>query len=315
MKTTAIDSPARTGAPGGSLKTRLQTMLPRIVLAPSFVLVLVFVYGFNLWTFFLSFTNSKAFASTKLVGLANYVKMWDWTFETDPPSNWHTALVNMVIFGGLYVAFCLALGLLLAILLDQKIRGEGILRPIYLYPLALSFIVTGTAWKLFLDPRIGLEKAVHDWGWTSFHFDWVVNPRMMIYCVAIAGVWQSSGFVMAMFLAGLRGVDSEIIKAAQIDGATPYATYRRIIIPMMRPVFLSAIIILTHLAIKSYDLVLSVTGKNPGGAAELPSTFMYSFTFTRNQMAIGSTSAVIMLMTIAAIMVPYLYSELREKNR
>jgi glucose/mannose transport system permease protein len=310
MKTTILGTSIRTGASRGSL----QAMLPRIVLAPSFALVLVFVYGFNLWTFFLSFTNSKAFTSTKLVGLANYVRMWDWTFETDPPSNWHTALVNMVIFGGLYVGFCLFLGLLLAILLDQKIRGEGILRPIYLYPLALSFIVTGTAWKLFLDPRIGLEKAVHDWGWTSFHFDWVVNPRKMIYCVAIAGIWQSSGFVMAMFLAGLRGVDSEIIKAAQIDGATTYATYRRIIIPMMRPVFLSAIIILTHLAIKSYDLVLSVTGKNPGGAAELPSTFMYSFTFTRNQMAVGSTSAVIMLMTIAAIVVPYLYSELRQKR-
>jgi glucose/mannose transport system permease protein len=314
MKTTIVGTSIRTGASRGSLRIKLQAMLPRIVLAPSFALVLVFVYGFNLWTFFLSFTNSKAFTSTKLVGLANYVRMWDWTFETDPPSNWHTALVNMVIFGGLYVGFCLFLGLLLAILLDQKIRGEGILRPIYLYPLALSFIVTGTAWKLFLDPRIGLEKAVHDWGWTSFHFDWVVNPRKMIYCVAIAGIWQSSGFVMAMFLAGLRGVDSEIIKAAQIDGATAYATYRRIIIPMMRPVFLSAIIILTHLAIKSYDLVLSVTGKNPGGAAELPSTFMYSFTFTRNQMAVGSTSAIIMLMTIAAIMVPYLYSELRQKR-
>jgi glucose/mannose transport system permease protein len=298
-----------------SPRERLQNWLPKLVLAPSFLLVLVFVYGFNLWTLFLSFTNSKAFASTKLVGLANYQKMWDWTFETDPPSNWHTALVNMGIFGGLYVFFCLVLGLTLAILLDQKIRAEGILRPIYLYPLALSFIVTGTAWKLFLDPGIGLERAVHEWGWTSFKFDWVVNPRMMIYCVAIAGIWQTSGFVMAMFLAGLRGVDGEIIKAAQIDGASTYATYRRIIIPIMRPVFLSAIIILTHMAIKSYDLVLSVTGKNPGGAAELPSTFMYTFTFTRNQMAVGSASAVIMLMTIAAIMVPYLYSELREKAR
>ena len=176
--------------------------LPRLVLAPSFLLVLVFVYGFNLWTLFLSFTNSKAFASTKLVGLANYQKLWTWTFETDPPSSWYTALVNMGLFGGLYVVFCLVLGLTLAILLDQKIRGEGILRPIYLYPLALSFIVTGTAWKLFLDPGIGLEKAVHDWGWTSFNFDWVVNPRMMIYCVAIAGIWQTSGFVMAMFLPG-----------------------------------------------------------------------------------------------------------------
>jgi len=301
--------------PGPSLRGRFQDWLPRLVLAPSFLLVLVFVYGFNLWTLFLSFTNSKAFPTTNLIGFTNYQRLWNWTFETDPPSNWYTALVNMALFGGLYIFFCLFLGLLLAILLDQKIRGEGILRPIYLYPLALSFIVTGTAWKLFLDPRIGLEKAVHDWGWTSFDFDWVVNPQMMIYCVAIAGVWQTSGFVMAMFLAGLRGVDGEILKAAQIDGASVYQTYRRIVIPIIRPVFFSALIVLAHMAIKSYDLVLSVTGKNPGGAAELPSTFMYSYTFTRNQMAVGSTSAVIMLMTIAAIMVPYIYSETREKGR
>jgi glucose/mannose transport system permease protein len=249
------------------------------------------------------------------VGFANFLKLWTWTFETDPPSGWYTAIVNMGLFGGLYVVFCLALGLTLAILLDQKIRGEGFLRPIYLYPLALSFIVTGTAWKLFLDPGIGLEKALHDLGWTSFKFDWVVNPRMMIYCVAIAGIWASSGFVMALFLAGLRGIDGEILKAAQIDGASGFQMYRRIVIPIMRPVFFSALIILTHLAIKSYDLVLSVTGKNPGGAAELPSTFMYSYTFTRNQMAVGSASAVIMLMAIAAIMVPYLYSELRDKGQ
>jgi glucose/mannose transport system permease protein len=302
-------------SPGGGLRDRLRDILPRLVLAPSFALVLIFVYGFNLWTLLLSFTSSKAFTNLNFIGLANYQKLWNWTFQTDPPSSWYTALINMGLFGGLYVAFCLALGLMLAILLDQKIRGEGILRPIYLYPLALSFIVTGTAWKLFLDPRIGLEKAVHDLGWSSFHFDWVVNPRMMIYCVAIAGVWQTSGFVMAMFLAALRGIDGEILKAAQIDGASAYATYRRIVIPIMRPVFLSAIIVLAHMAIKSYDLVLSVTGKNPGGAAELPSTFMYSYTFTRDQMAVGSTSAIIMLMTIAAIMVPYLYSELREKHR
>jgi len=297
------------------LRGGMQEILPKLVLAPSFALVLFFVYGFNLWTLLLSFTNSKAFSNFNFIGLANYQKLWTWTFERDPPSNWYTAIVNMGLFGGLYVFFCLLLGLTLAILLDQKIRGEGILRPIYLYPLALSFIVTGTAWKLFLDPRIGLEKAVHELGWTSFHFDWVVNPRMMIYCVAIAGIWQTSGFVMAMFLAALRGIDGEILKAAQIDGASAYATYRRIVIPIMRPVFMSALIILTHMAIKSYDLVLSVTGKNPGGAAELPSTFMYDYTFTRNQMAVGSTSAVIMLMTIAAIMVPYLYSELREKRR
>src|SRR5215470_14610141 len=158
--TATVESPQPT-----SLRAKLQAWLPRLVLAPSLVLVLIFVYGFNLWTVFLSFTNSKAFASTKLVGWVNYERLWNWTFASDPPSNWHTAIVNMALFGVLYVFFCLALGLLLAILLDQKIRGEGILRPIYLYPLALSFIVTGTAWKLFLDPRIGLENAVHDWGW------------------------------------------------------------------------------------------------------------------------------------------------------
>ncbi len=299
----------------GPVRGRLREALPMLVLAPSFVLILIFVYGFNLWTLLLSFTSSRAFTNLHFIGWANYEKLWTWTFERNPPSNWYTAVVNMGLFGGLYVVFCLILGLTLAILLDQKIRGEGILRPIYLYPLALSFIVTGTAWKLFLDPRIGLEKAMHDIGWASFHFDWVVNPRMMIYCVAIAGVWQTSGFVMAMFLAGLRGIDGEILKAAQIDGATAFATYRRIVIPIMRPVFLSAIIVLTGMALKSYDLVLSVTGKNPGGAAELPSTFMYSYTFTRDQMAVGSASAIIMLMTIAAIMIPYLYSELREKSR
>ena len=314
--TTAIDPVVAYTVQGQrpGLRDYLRDWIPRLVLAPSFALVLIFVYGFNLWTVLISFTNSKAFANFNFIGWGNYIKLWNSTFDVDPPSNWYTALVNMVIFGGLYVIFCLVLGLALAILLDQEIRGEGILRPLYLYPLALSFIVTGTAWKLFLDPRIGLEKAVHDLGWTSFQFDWVVNPRMMIYCVAIAGVWQTSGFVMAMFLAALRGIDSEILKAAQIDGASAYATYRRIIIPIMRPVFMSALIILTHMAIKSYDLVLSVTGKNPGGAAELPSTFMYSYTFTRNQMAVGSASAVIMMMTIAAIMIPYLYSELREKR-
>ena len=314
--TTAIDPVVAYAVQGSrpGLKDRLRGWIPRLVLAPSFALVLIFVYGFNLWTLLISFTNSKAFANFNFIGWGNYHQ----ALELDVRNRSAVELVHRPrqhgAVRGLYVIFCLVLGLALAILLDQKIRGEGILRPIYLYPLALSFIVTGTAWKLFLDPRIGLEKAVHDLGWTSFHFDWVVNPRMMIYCVAIAGVWQTSGFVMAMFLAALRGIDGEILKAAQIDGASAYATYRRIIIPIMRPVFMSALIILTHMAIKSYDLVLSVTGKNPGGAAELPSTFMYSYTFTRNQMAVGSASAIIMLMTIAAIMVPYLYSELREKN-
>jgi glucose/mannose transport system permease protein len=189
------------------------------------------------------------------------------------------------------------------------------LRPIYLYPMALSFIVTGTAWKWLLDPGIGLEHTIHLWGFETFHFGWIKDRDFAIYTVVLAAVWQTSGFVMAMFLAGLRGIDNEILKAAQIDGASNWQLYRRIVIPLLRPAFLSAFVILSHLAIKSYDLVIALTGGGPGRATELPATFMYSYTFTRNQMGVGAASAVIMLMTIAAIMIPYLYAELKERER
>ena len=172
----------------------------------------------------------------------------------------------------LYIALCTAIGLFLAILLDQKIRGEGVLRPICLYPMALSFIVTGTAWKWFLDPGIGLQNTMHLWGWESFEFTWIKDRTMAIYTVVLAAVWQSSGFVMAMFLAGLRGIDNEILKAAQIDGASNLQLYRRIVIPQLRPAFLSAFVVLAHLAIKSYDLVVALTNGGPGRATEMPAT-------------------------------------------
>ena len=287
-------------------RTRLQDWLPKLVLAPSFAATLLFVYGFIVFTVILSFTGSKMLPLYKFVGLENYRKLW-------ALEHWHTALANIAIFASLYIVICTVVGLALAIFLDQKIRGEGVLRPIYLYPMALSFIVTGTAWKWFLDPGIGLEKTMHLWGWESFSFTWIKDSNMAIYTIVIAAVWQTSGFVMAMFLAGLRGIDNEILKAAQIDGATSFQLYRRIVIPLLRPAFLSAFVILSHLAIKSYDLVIALTGGGPGRATELPATFMYSYTFTRNQMGIGASSAVMMLMAIAAIMIPYLYSELREK--
>ena len=289
-------------------RSRLQDLLPRIVVAPSFLIILIFVYGFIAYTGYLSLTNSKMLPSYDLVGFENYMKLWKLP-------HWWRAFANLWIFGGLYIVICSVIGLGLAILLDQKIRAEGVLRPIYLYPMVLSFIVTGTAWKWFLDPGIGLENTMHLWGWESFSFNWIKDRNYAIYCVVIAAVWQSSGFVMAMFLAGLRGVDNEIIKAAQVDGATPFMTYRRIIIPLMRPVFLSAFVVLAHLAIKAYDLVIALTGGGPGQATELPATFMYSYTFTRNQMAIGASSAIVMLAMIFSIIVPYLYSEIRGGKR
>jgi len=289
-------------------RSRVQDLLPRLVVAPSFLIILIFVYGFIAYTGYLSLADSKMLPSYNIIGFENYVKLWKLP-------HWWRAFANLWIFGGLYIVICSVLGLGLAILLDQKIRAEGLLRPIYLYPMALSFIVTGTAWKWFLDPGIGLENTMHLWGWESFSFNWIKDRNYAIYCVVIAAVWQSSGFVMAMFLAGLRGVDNEIIKAAQVDGATPFMTYRRIIIPLMRPVFLSAFVVLAHLAIKAYDLVIALTGGGPGQATELPATFMYSYTFTRNSMGIGASSAIVMLAMIFSIIVPYLYSEIRGGKR
>lgn len=294
-------------ASGADFRTKLQGWIPKLVLSPSIAMMVVLVYGFIFYTVYLSFTNSRMLPKYDLIGLDNYVRLWGL-------STWWTAVTNLAIFASLYILICTVIGLGLAILLDQKIRGEGMLRPIYLYPMALSFIVTGTAWKWFLDPGIGLENTMHLWGWDSFKFGWIKDRNMAIYTIVIAAVWQTSGFVMAMFLAGLRGIDNEILKAAQIDGASNWNLYRRIVIPLLRPAFLSAFVILAHLAVKSYDLVIALTGGGPGRATELPATFMYSYTFTRNQMGTGAASAVIMLMTIAAIMMPYLYAELKEKS-
>ncbi|MDE1463484.1 carbohydrate ABC transporter permease [Spartinivicinus poritis] len=286
----------------------LQTQLPKLVLAPSFSIILLFVYGFIIWTVYLSFSASRMLPNYEWAGWEQWERLWN-------TLTWQTALDNLFIFGVLYIVLCLVIGLLLAILLDQKIRLEGGLRTLYLYPMALSFIVTGTAWKWFLNPGLGLERTMQEWGFEKFEFNWLIDPDMAIYTVVIAGVWQASGFVMAMFLAGLRGIDSEILHAAQIDGAPTWKIYTRIIIPQLGPVFMSALIVLVHLAIKSFDLVIALTGGGPGNATALPATFMYSYSFTRNQIGVGASSAVFMLITVAAIIVPYLYSELKGSKK
>ncbi len=180
--------------------------------------------------------------------------------------------------------------------------------------MALSMIVTGTAWKWIMNPGLGIENMVRGWGFENFNFDWVINPDMAIYAVVIAGVWQASGFVMALFLAGLRSVDGEIIKAAQVDGIPSWRIYSAIIIPSMAPIFLSAFIVLAHLAIKSFDLVIALTGGGPGYATDLPATYMYAMAFSRGDIGQAASSAMVMMAVVFAIIVPYLYSELRAKH-
>ena len=290
-----------------SMATRLSEWMPKLVLAPSFLLAFFFIYGLMAWNGYLSLSASRLLPNYEFVGLEQYATLW----ESD---RWWVALKNLAIYGGLFLFFGMAIGLLLAILLDQKIRAEGVLRTVYLYPMALSFIVTGTAWKWILNPGLGLEKVMHEWGWTSFGFDWLINPDRAIYTVVIAGVWQSAGFVMALFLAGLRGIDDSILKAAQIDGASLPQIYWRIIIPTLRPVFFSTLMVVSHLAIKSFDLVMALTAGGPGFATDMPATFMYTMAFSRGQIGLGAASATIMLATVAAIVVPYLYSELRVRK-
>ena len=285
----------------------LEKHMPKIVLAPSFVVTLVFVYGFIGWTAWISLTRSRLLPRYDFHGVIQYERLLE-------SVRWDAAINNLFVFGFLFIVISTILGLILAILLDQKIRTEGVIRTIYLYPMALSLIVTGTAWKWILNPGLGFEAAIRGLGWTTFSFDWLVDPEMAIYTIVIAGVWQASGFVMALFLAGLRSLDQEVIKAAQVDGIPTWRIYTSIIIPSMASVFLSAFVVLAHLAIKSFDLVIALTGGGPGFATDLPATYMYTMAFSRGDLGQAASSAMVMMMIIFAIVVPYLYSELRAKH-
>ncbi len=284
-------------------RSRLQDLIPKLVLAPSFLIVLIFVYGFIAYTGFLSMTDSKMLPSYNFVGLSNYAKLW-------ALPHWWRAVSNLAIFAALYIAICSILGLGLAILLDQKIRAEGFLRPIYLYPMALSFIVTGTAWKWFLDPGIGLENTMHLWGWESFSFNWIKDRNYAIYCVVIAAVWQSTGFIMAMFLAGLRGVDNEIIKAAQIDGAPTSTIYRRIIIPLAKPGIIAGCILVFIPALGAYITPIMLGG---GKNLMIGNLISLQFGSSRNW-PFGSAAALILMAFVMVALLFYVRITTRERR-
>ena len=279
-------------------------LVARAVLSPSVLLIGVCVYGYIGFTAWLSFTASTMVPVMTLSGPEAYVRLMGL-------NNWLLSVKNLGIFATLYIVGCGVLGLFLAVLIDQKIRAESAFRSVFLYPMALSFIVTGTAWKWLMDPGIGLERSMHALGWAGFAFGWVKDSDLAIYCVVIAAVWQTSGFVMALFLAGLRGVDHEVINAARLDGARSWRIYQRVVFPQLGASFISAFVILAHMAIKSYDLVIALTNGGPGRASWLPSLFMYQYTFTRNEMAVGAASAVLMLIAIGIVVVPYILRETR----
>ena len=275
----------------GRVLTELAIWLPLLVAAGNVVV-------FTLWTTWVSFTASSLMPDYTWVGLRNY-------WAVTRTANFQIAYVNLVIFGLGYVLLTMALGLLLAILLDQRVRGENVLRTIFLYPLAVSFVVTGTVWSWLLNPGLGLQKLVHDLGWTDFRFDWLVQSDKAIYTVILAGVWQAAGFAMALFLAGLRSLDKDLIRAAQIDGAGPWRMYRQVLLPTIWPIFVTVFVILLQWAIKAFDLVRALTGGGPGISTMLPTLVVYDFMFQRSELGRGSAAAVLMLLSLVVVLAPY----------
>jgi glucose/mannose transport system permease protein len=292
----AVPAPARTGrmvAPGalGRLLEFLTIWVPLLLSAGHLV-------SFALWTIWVSFTPSTLVPVSGWVGLRNYTAVM-------ATRNWQIAFDNLLVFGCGFVLLSLLTGLLLAILLDQRIRGENVLRSIFLYPMAVSFVVTGTVWSWLLNPGIGIQKLVNALGWTSFRFDWLIDRDMAIWTIVIAAVWQSSGFAMALFLAGLRSVDPDLIKAAQIDGAGPVRMYRRVILPTLWPITVTVVVIQLQFAITTFDLVRALTGGGPGIATQLPALVVYDFMFQRGLLARGAAAAVLMLLILLAVLLPY----------
>src|SRR6201997_5900132 len=295
-------------APYRSLRERFTAVLPQLVLTPSLLATFVYVFVFCGWTIWISLSNSTLMPDYSLVGFHHYAELWS-------NRRWSIAYNNLFLFSSLYVVGAMAIGLILAILIDQRVRAEALWRTIYLYPLAVSFVVTGTVWRWLLSPSTGIESVLHQLGWTSFKFDWLIQREMAIYTVVITGVWQASGFVMALFLAGLRSVDPDLIKAAQIDGATMPRIYRRIILPAIGPIFIAVAVVLLQSAIKTFELVIAMTQGGPGISTTMPANYVYDLMFQRGQLALGAAGAMMILLALTLVLVPYtIWTNLRQRR-
>jgi glucose/mannose transport system permease protein len=273
---------------------------PRLVIAPSALASFVYVFLFTLWTLYISLSNSTLLPTYKFVGLKPYFELWS-------NHRWEIAYGNLFFFSVFYVILTLAIGLALAIAIDQRVKGEALWRTVFLYPLAVSFVVTGSVWNWLYGPDAGIEFFVRGLGWHDFTFRPTTNKDLAIYTIIATGIWQASGFAMALFLAGLRSVDPDLIKAAQIDGAGPARIYRKVILPSIAPIFIAVAVVLLQFAIKTFDLVVALTHGGPGIATTFPANYVYDLMFQRGQIAIGAAGAIMMLLALAVVLVPYAF--------
>ena len=284
-----------------------------LLILPSAIAIAIFVYGFIGFTGFVSLTKwNKLLPDFSLVGLRNYQ-----TLFANP--RFRIDMRNMVVFTVLFLLSCLAIGFLLAILLDQRIKGENIFRSIFLFPMAISFIVTGIAWRWLLNPgsaemgSTGVNLLFETVGLDFLKTGWYTDPKIGIKAVVIAAVWQMSGYVMAMYLAGLRGIPEELREAARVDGASELQILSHVIVPLLRPITLGAVIVVGHIALKIYDLVVAMTGPGIGFSSDVPAYFMWDTTFQANRFAQGASIATILLVMVGILIVPYLAYSLRKE--
>jgi glucose/mannose transport system permease protein len=320
----------------------LERILSPLLLAPSAVAIFIFVYGFIAYTFYVSLTNWKSakpdMSIRRPLG-AVYVDLFSQTrFQID--------LRNTVVFTVAFLFMAVLGGLGLAILLDRHIRGSGFFRSVFLFPYALSFITTGVAWSWIFNPETGINALIDTTGLNavlaSFGVGplkpgWITDPAVIwqlnepiaavfppaadwslklgvpvaMIPVAIAAAWQLSGFAMAMFLAGMGTISNEVREAAALDGASNWRLYKDIIIPLLNPITVSVLVILTHVSLKIFDLVFAMSGKGPGFATDVPGIFVYEMIFRAQRFNYGAAAAIVMLVGVAIVIVPYLARQLK----
>lgn len=272
-----------------------------LALAPAALIVIVIYLGTMAWTVRLSVSSSKLLPVFDFVGWQQYARLF--ATERFVQSAWHIAL-----FGLLFIAASLVLGFLLAVFIDQNVRFEDGFRTIFLFPYSMSFIVTGLAWQWMLNPALGLQKAVRDLGLEDFTFDWLVRQDRVMLTLVIAALWQASGLVMAILLAGLRGIDAELWKATRIEGIPRWRVYLSIILPMLTPMLVTATVLLAVAVAKLYDLVVAMTKGGPGLASEVPAKFIMDNFFERSNVGLASAAATVLLVTVLAVLAPWIYA-------
>lgn len=308
MSATTEPSAARDPAPDGKPNPLFRNLSAKFASIPMIITALVVFVGGTIWTIVYSFTNSKLLPRTNFVGFDQYERLWS-------TRRWMVSIENLAIYGICSLILTLVIGFTLAALLDRKIRFENTFRTIFLYPFALSFIVTGLTWQWILNPDFGLQNVVRNWSWESFTFNPLNDPDTVIYGILIAGIWQGSGLIMCIMLAGLRGIDEDIWKAARVDGIGTVKTYLRIILPMMRPVIITSLVLIASGIIKLYDLVVAQTNGGPGIASEVPAKYVINYMFRAQNLGQGFAASTMMLLSVIIILIPWAYLEFGGRKR